>query len=66
MAGKLKHIGIDVAENGFKICACHEGKKSISQKQGWIPQMNESKEYVAKDEVDLFKQLKEVLKDCSK
>ena len=66
MAGKLKHIGIDVAENGFKICCCHEGKKSLASKRGWIPQMNDSTEYVAKDEADLFVQLKKVLKDCSK
>jgi len=66
MAGKLKHIGIDIAENGFKVCACHEGKKSISQKAGWIPSMDERKEYIAKDEADLFLQIKKILKDCSK
>jgi len=63
MAG-LRDINITVAENGYKICACHEKKKSISQKNGWIPSMHESKEYVAKNKEELFAQLTKIMKEC--
>ncbi len=64
--GKLTHIYINVAKNGFELEANYEQKKTLSQKKGWIPSSyQEPDKYVMNTKAELTKKLNELLKDCA-
>lgn len=56
------HVGVDVVENGFKLCVCYKNEPSLSERAGWVPpSFGESKDYVAKTKADLKKQLEKIV-----
>jgi hypothetical protein len=60
----VTHIDICAAENGYTVCVCHEPKKSLSQKKGWVPTpYEEPKKYVADSKEKVLELVKKHLGD---
>ena len=60
---ELSSFTADRVENGWSIKCYHQGKKSLSQRAGWVPEGPCCKpvEYVEKTKDAVLKRLKEVL-----
>lgn len=63
--GDFQSFSVSKAENGYKISACFENKKTLSSRAGWVPSCCTYKEFVATSRPEMFARLEKILSgDC--
>ena len=63
--GDFSSFSVNKAENGYKISAYFESKKTLGAKAGWYPSSCSSKEFVATSKPEMFARLEKIMSnDC--